>query len=181
MPLDAKYQATLTDIMQWSGISPVPDIVLNKHKQDEIDKHPPSWGFRHYATIRTIAAFSPMFVSWGLIFYPVDIVSRFAPLVYLLAFAVILLTGFSRPKGPARWIESFRRGEDIIVDASIPLAIRNVTAEVMSLAPGSLFLVGELRQYRVILDPYLMVIHNDEIVCLGVWDGGTIIHIAQKA
>lgn len=182
MPLDAQYKPTLTDIVQWSGISPVPDVILNQHKQAEIDKHPPSWGFRYLTPLRNFASIAPAFASVGLILMqPSHFVNAATPILCLVSLVIILYTAFARLKGPARWIETYQGVAQVFDNATIPLPIRMLAVDAAVLVPGSWFIVGELIQKKVVLDPYLMMVVGDEQICLGVWDGAKIIHIAQKA
>ena len=41
--------------------------------------------------------------------------------------------------------------------------------------PGSALILGELVQERAVLDPYLLLVRGGERVCLGIWDGNTIV------
>lgn len=182
MPLDAQYQPSLADIMQWSGFNPVPNVVLQKHQQTEIDKHPASWGFKHITLLRWSTAIIPVCVLfWIFVMPPIRIVSILTPIMSVLLFVVLALSDHIHFKGPAQWIERYTRRDTVLCDTSIPLPIRTIAAEMMSRLPNSVFLVGKLMQENIVLDPYLLIANDSEYVCVGVWDGATIIHIAQKA
>jgi hypothetical protein len=46
--------------------------------------------------------------------------------------------------------------------------------------PGSELILGELVQQEVVLDPYLIVVCNNEIACLGIWDDAGVIACAGR-
>jgi hypothetical protein len=45
-------------------------------------------------------------------------------------------------------------------------------------APHATLLLGELVREEVVLDPYLLMECDGEWVCLGIWDGMTIVAAA---
>ena len=76
-------------------------------------------------------------------------------------------------KGPALW-----REREITDLDGVPAVIRRSAQQLRQRLPGVGFVVGELYQARVRLDPYLVAEYGAARMVLGIWDGEKVIACA---
>lgn len=178
MPFDgASFRYTAKDVLDEalfaSGRTAIDPSFLSRHKAAEIGRHPPDWAYRHQQALA---------------------LTQVAVLLASMALCVILLAAHQMPwglvgglavfaagssmlfvpvKGPARWRE--RPVQDL---RDVPAPIRQAAEELQRRVPLVGFVVGELYQERVRLDPYLVADYGSARVVLGIWDGDRIIACA---
>jgi hypothetical protein len=178
MPFDGvsfKYspQDVLEEALSASGLEAIEPCCLYRHQAEQVRRHPPGWAWRHQQMVALAQAvvllasvglavilLSTHEVPWGL----VGGLAMFAAGSWLLFIPV---------KGPARWRE--RRIEDL---RDVPAPIRNAAEELRRRVPRVGFVVGELYQERVRLDPYLVAEYGSARAVLGIWDDDQIIACA---
>jgi hypothetical protein len=153
-----------------SGLRPIDPGFLNRHKAEQIRRHPASWAYRHQHAV-ALAQVAVLLASVGA--FVVLLSAHQAPWGFV---AGLMMFGFGSSalffpvKGPARWRE--RRVEDL---AEVPAAIRERAKRLQRHLPGIDFVVGELYQERIRLDPYLVAEYGATRVVLGIWDGDNVI------
>ncbi len=163
----------LQSVMFASGLKPIDPAFLARHKSDQIRRNPPGWAYRHQqavalAQVAVLLASVSLFVillslhqvPWGF----VGGVTMFALGSSVLFFPV---------KGPAQWRE--RELDDF---SALPPAIRESAERLQDRLPSVGFVVGELFQEKVKLDPYLIAEYGNARVVLGIWDGDKVIACA---
>lgn len=200
MPFDGLVQAHTVDLNRRSidvlltslRIRPVPLEVLEQHKAEQVDKHPASLFFRRPAVHRAavlvasvgsiVSAF--VFMSYNLIPSAASVTALTILMVCLMATAELVV--FARIKRPAVWRETPASFDQVQARASVPLPILSVVDRIDEASGGVRFAVGTLYQEHVALDPYLIAETYDaetkttSRVCLGIWDGDEVIHLAQQ-
>jgi len=182
MPFDA-IAPSLATRLHYIGIEPVAPELLHTHKLREACQHPGSWWYhhRHLADGVISALFSCGAVSFifggvlamtfgGLVWSSLALGGL--SLLLLLLFSGVLL-GRLVLLGPATWIEG-----DVIWE-EVPPTISAMAQHVLHKVPGCTVVIGRLTQDVQVLDPYLVIRRDGEEVCLGVWDGDTIMYQAS--
>lgn len=200
MPLDFTVRQTLTDELLYHGINPVPDLLLERHKQAEIDKHPADWGYRHHTVLTAsiaATAIGSLVVFLGAVMQLIGttIPSR-AHLIVLFVSGAIILTmtigmtiverkqrrggTIGRFMGPAIWHETeVSYAAENMYKYVIPHDLLTLARHAEAQIAGSTLVIGLLIQDTKLLDPYILLRTPLGEACLGIWDGGKIIHIAE--
>ncbi len=178
MPFDGanlvlSAQEILDSALSAGGLEPIEPRFLARHMAEQIRLHPAGWGYRHQRAVELgqvavlmagVVAFVALFaadrVSWG-------------SAAALAAFGAGLLPLLAPVKGPPRWRE--RIFDDL---REVPPAIREPALRLQRRLPEVSFVVGELYQDRIRLDPYLLAEYGDARVILGIWDGDRLIAYA---
>lgn len=178
MPFDgASFALRAPDLFEAalaaSGLKPIDQHVLTRHKAEQIRRHPPSWAFRHLQTVEFcqvaalvvgvvafVALFSADRIGWG-------------SAAGLTAFAVGIVPMLFPIRAPAQWRE--RSIDDL---DEVPPAIRDAARMLRDQAPETRFIVGELFQERIRLDPYLIAEYGSSRAVIGIWDGDAVIACA---
>lgn len=206
MPFDGLIIAfdkrDLTSLLADLGIEPVSVAVLERHKADEIAKHPPSRMWRHPGLFQitglllTLASMMASFTMWT------EYARGAAPmaghwlagLIPVTAVSICLMLRFNLGaslKTPARWVEADCYPINFVVEThflypfAVPKAVKDIAFRIATEDRDVKFVVGTLYQKTIALDPYLLVEKIDPVTgrqtraCLGVWDGDKIIHIAK--
>lgn len=177
------------------GIEAVPDAVLQKHKAQEIARHPASLFHRRpdLHVLFTLLSFigTVMLLFVGTSPYVVNRTGLGVTCcLSIICFAMMIkLTLFTTLVSPASWIEgyptkNYRRMDGKLKSefASVPAPIMALVEQIRTVAPDAEFTIGTLFQKRVALDPYILVSNGTTSwsACLGIWDGRKIIQIAQQ-
>jgi hypothetical protein len=175
MPFDsANFVLSPEEVLQaalsTSGLKPVEPRVLALHMSAEVRRHPPGLAYRHQRVVELVQVavlvtgvvlfvglFSADHVGWGAV-------------AALAAFGSGILPMLVPTKGPARWRE--RVVEDL---HDVPAPIRDPALRLRRQIPEVNFVVGELYQDRIRLDPYLLVEYGDARAIVGIWDGDRVI------
>jgi len=178
MPFDGatfvlSEQDVLESAMSASGLEPVDPCFLYRHKAEQIRLHPPGWAYRHQQAV-ALAQVAVLLASVGL--FVVLLSAHLIPSGVGAGLAMFGLGSsalFLPVKGPARWRE---RATDDPREA--PPAIREAALRLQRRLPEIRFVVGELFQDRIRLDPYLVAKYGNARVVLGIWDGHEVIACA---
>jgi hypothetical protein len=178
MPFDGatfvlSEQDVLESAMSASGLEPVDPCFLYRHKAEQIRLHPPGWAYRHQQAV-ALAQVAVLLASVGL--FVVLLSAHLIPSGVGAGLAMFGLGSsalFLPVKGPARWRE---RATDDPREA--PPAIREAALRLQRRLPEIGFVVGELFQDRIRLDPYLVAKYGNARVVLGIWDGHEVIACA---
>jgi hypothetical protein len=144
--------------------------LLERHKAAELQRHAPSWAYRHRTALRL--AFGLAMVA-GLLGFVALAAHGFVLASGCAAVAVLgllVLAQAKRMRGPAHWEE--RPALDLAeVHPRIAESARRLRVEL----PEVEFRLGELFQDRILLDPYLVAVRGEERLLLGIWDGTTLL------
>jgi hypothetical protein len=170
MPFDGLVKADAVDLNRRSidgvlaslGIQPVPHAVLERHKAEQVKRHPASFFHRHPSmhrlsilagSIGSIAS-AFMFMSYNFVTSPGSIASLTALLTCLAATAELAL--FARIKRPAVWIETLASFDTGQARATVPASILNLVDQIGNASGEVRFAVGTLYQEHVVIDPYII-------------------------
>ena len=178
MPFDgANFALCDQDILESavcrSGHDPIDPGVLAWHKAEQIRRNPASWAYRHQQAV-ALAQVAVLLVSVGS--FVVLLSAHQLPWGFVAGLAVFGFGSsalFLPVKGPALWRE--RETENL---REVPAAIRQSAEQLQRRLPGVDFVVGELYQEQIRLDPYLLAEYGDARVVLGIWDGDQVIACA---
>lgn len=106
------------------------------------------------------------------------VLPSFLTLLWLGVMTMLVVFGVFQAHGGSRWEERLVTGhwlEQIGVPRPIAATARVLHREL----PGSTLVLGELLREEVVLDPYLLLEHDGQMICLGIWDGTRIIAAAE--
>jgi hypothetical protein len=185
MPFDALVatRSPLSEALERLGITPVSNALLAAHKQVQQEKYGPSFWYRHpgFLMVALMAAVTGMAVTSALS----QGLARLAPslpcyvsFAWLCLIALPIVTGLFRQRAGSHWEE--RRVPVTGLDGlGVPAPIAALARQVRTELPSATLIYGELVQEHVVLDPYLLVAHGTERVCLGIWEGKKVIAVAQ--
>lgn len=186
MPFDALVAPvrprSLVDVLEQQGIVTVPWAVLESHKQAQLEKFPPGFWYHHQTLLPVglLGSVGCMAASGGLahgMMAPGSMAPSFITLLWLGVVTMLIVLGVFRAHGGSRWEErnvTTHWLEQIGVPATIAATARLLHREL----PGSALILGELLREEVVLDPYLLLEHEGQLICLGIWDGGRVIAAA---
>jgi len=175
MPFDGQNAAltlpdTLAAALIESGIDEVEPHVLDKHKPEELSRHPASWFYRHRVALQ-IARLVLMLSVFAAVLALASVEQPVLGLGLAVGLLGAVVAQSTIPvRGPAIWRE--RDVKDL--DAIHP-AIRQYARRLRERLPGVSFRMGELTQDCVMLDPYLIAEYRNERAILGIWDGDRLI------
>jgi len=169
MPFDS-MSLDLATRVRLAGVPVVPMDKLEAHKAEQLRLHPPGWLYLHREGVRftlcaTIAAgWAAVLIGW-VYAEPAGSMVGWGWVVAPLFVSLSL-----RSRGPAQWREKIGLG-------NLPATIgARASAVAREIGVGRVtFVRGELIQNKVLLDPYLLAMTPDGCVCIGIWDGDTII------
>lgn len=178
MPFDgATFTLSEQDVLELamsdSGLEAIDPCFLHRHKAEQIRRHPPGWAYRHQQAVALMQV-AVLLASVGL--FVVLLSAHLIPWGVGAGLAMFGLGSsalFMPTKGPARWRE--RVIEDL---REMPPAIRESAEQLQRRLPNVEFVVGELFQERIRLDPYLVAEYGNARVVLGIWDGEEVIACA---
>ena len=191
MPLDMN-QTRLADLASWSGITPIPNEVLEQHKIAEVAKRPGSWWYHHpvlancaiqfgmlVALIGGVTGFSATLISMAEDHLAGSMGGATVTCACLLLGWGITRRGLLSREGmeiygPAEWEEQSLDH----VPFFVPQSIKEMAISVMRNGNDLTVVYGKLVQNHITVDPYLAIRRGDEQIVLGIWDGYRIIHHA---
>jgi hypothetical protein len=175
MPFDGvnlalSAQEVLQSAMSACRLEPIDPCLLDRHKAEQIRRNPASWPYRHQLAT-ALAQAAVLLASVGLfvgLLSAHQVIWGFAAGLAMFGLgSAMLAVPF---KGPAQWRE--RVADDL---NELPSAIRECAEQLQQRLPGVGFVVGELFQERVRLDPYLVAEYGNARAVLGIWDGDKVI------
>lgn len=185
MPFDALLapvrQKSLREILVDQGIRPVPLECLAAHKQAQVERFGPSFWYRHQARlpVALLASVAGMAASGGL----AQRVGHDSPwpsaliLGCMFVIAVLIGAGTFLVRAGSHWEECWVP-VGWLEDLSVPEPIADVARTTYRETPGSALIIGRLIQDKVVLDPYLLLERDGELVCLGIWEDDHIVACA---
>ncbi len=182
MPFDALVAPArlklLSEILDEQRIRPVPLDALEAHKRAQVERFAPSFWYRHQALLPTalLGSVGAMAASGGLA-QQINHGAAWPNLLTLAWMGVIALligAGVFRVRAGSHWEERWVP-VGWLADVGVPEPIAAVARSVYREAPGSALILGELFQEEVVLDPYLLLERDGELVCLGIWEDGRIV------
>ena len=187
MPFDALIAPpppkTLAQALDDHGIVPVGWNTLGAHKQAQLAAFQPSFWQRHEAwlPIALVGSIGCMAASGGLthrIEAGISLLSWTPTLIWLGCFALLIVFGVFRVRAGASRQERVVQVEDLAA-LGVPEGIAGAARALHRAVDGAELILGELIQEEVVLDPYLMLVCNDQMVCLGIWDEARVIASAR--
>lgn len=185
MPFDALVapvrQKPLREILADQGIEPVSLEALAAHKQAQVERFAPSFWYRHQALLPTalLGSVAGMAASGGL----AQQIGQGSPwpsvltLGWMCVIAMLIGAGVFRVRAGSHWEERWVP-VGWLDDLGVPEEIAEVARIAYRETPGSALIMGELIQEEVVLDPYLLLERDGELVCLGIWDDGQVVACA---
>ncbi|HET7880260.1 MAG TPA: hypothetical protein VFL55_05190 [Acetobacteraceae bacterium] len=184
MPFDALVaaprQSTIADLLEDHRLMPVPWKQLAEHKAAQQQKFGPSFWHRHQAAVSillvvtsplagAIAAASGGFSAHS------GVLAITGSFVWMCMVALITGTGIIRLRAGAHWEE-----REVLSYADVPEPIARVARLLKSEAPRARLILGELKREYTVLDPYLLIEHAGECVCLGIWENDEVIACTER-
>ena len=153
-----------------AGLKRLDSALLERHKAAELERHPPSWGYRHRAALQpafglTVVACSLCFILLEAHGLPIAAGTLGACLLTMVTLAMLKTL-----RGPAHWEE--RSAPDL---TTVHPQIADTARRLLAQRPDVEFRLGELFRDRVMLDPYLVAVAGNERLLLGIWNGPAVI------
>jgi hypothetical protein len=88
--------------------------------------------------------------------------------------AMLTGTGLVKLRAGASWQER-RVTADELDELRLPSQIATVARSIQRMVPDTTITLGELKRHEAVLDPYLVLEHQDWRICLGIWEGAKVI------
>jgi hypothetical protein len=175
---------TLAQALDDRCVVPIDPAILAAHKQAQVARYQPSFWQRHEAwlPIALVGSVGCMAASGGLtrgIAADASLLASAPSLIWMSSFALLIVFGVFRVRAGAYWQERVVAVEDL-GRVGVP---RDVAATARLLhrdLPGCGLVLGELVQQDVVIDPYLIVMCNGEMACLGIWDDAGVIALGSQ-
>ena len=186
MPFDALLAPTeprtLAQALDDRCIVPIAPASLAAHKQAQLARYQPSFWQRHEAwlPIALVGSVGCMAASGGLtrgFAADASLLASAPSLIWMSSFALLIVFGVFRVRVGAYWQERTVAVEDL-GRVGVPRDVATTARLLHRGLPGSDMILGELVQQEVVVDPYLVVMCNDEMACLGIWDDDGVIACA---
>jgi hypothetical protein len=185
MPFDALVAPvrpkSLADTLSDHGITIVPWAFLDAHKQAQLAKFAPSFWHQHQTLLPVglLGSVACMAASGGMAngMMPGSAFPSMLTLMWLAVMTLLIVFGVFGAHGGSRWEERWVAGQ-WLEDLGVPVAIATTARALHRELPGSALILGELLQQETVLDPYLLLEHDGQSICLGIWDGQRIIAAA---
>jgi hypothetical protein len=187
MPLDA-LSGTLTAnplavLLERRGIEPVNWNTLDAHKQTQCRRFGPTFWYRHrqllgLALIGSIGLMAFTAGAANALMPPPSPIPLWISMAWMCVVAALTVSGVVRVRAGSHWEERWLP-VDLLESSGVPEPIAAMARAMHCELPGSTFILGELVQEAPVLDPYLLLVWNEERVCLGIWDDTGIIASAR--
>ena len=183
MPFDALVavtrQKTLSDALDDYGVKPVPWSTLAAHKLEQQRRYGPSFWYRHQAAVSIMLvvaspAAGAVAAAVGGFSAHSGVLAITGSFVWMCLVALITGTGLVRLRAGSHWEE-----REVLSYADVPEPIARVARVLRSDVPDARMVLGELKREEAVLDPYLLLEHDGECVCLGVWENDEVIACAE--
>jgi len=187
MPFDALVAVTrqraLTEAFEDHGLQPVPLEALAEHKAAQQRRFGPSFWYRHQTTLSiALVVASPVAgaiagASGGLNAHS-GVLAITGAFVWMCMVALITGTGLIRLRAGSHWVEREITTAFLVAD-DVPEPIARIARLLHSEVPRARLVLGELVREETVLDPYLVIEHDGERMCLGIWENVQIVAIAE--
>jgi hypothetical protein len=187
MPFDALVAFTrpkpLLDVLADLGVTPVSQDLLETHKRAQLERFAPSFWYRHQPLLPAalLGSVGCMAATGGLSQRMIgggSPLSGWLTLAWMCVIGLLIGAGVFRVRAGSHWEERWVP-VDWLADLGVPEPIALLARDLCRLVPGSVLILGELKQEYVVLDPYLLLDCDGTQVCLGVWDDGGIVACAE--
>jgi hypothetical protein len=153
-----------------SGLTAIDPAALERHKAEQIERHPPGWMYQHGKAVVLAQGLLLLIAAGSFCALSSSGQSACGVTIGLVTLGLMLLPMFLAVRGPAQWRERAADGLDEVHPAVRERALR-LTRQLDDVG----FALGELVQDRVTLDPYLVADYRGARAVLGIWDGETLI------
>src|SRR5215472_10434729 len=185
MPFDALVavtrQRTLSDALDDHRLDPISWDTLAAHKVEQQRRFGPSFWYRHQAAVSillvvaspvagAVAGMSSGFTAHS------GVLAITGSFVWMCMVALVTGTGLIRLRAGSHWEE-----REVLTYADVPEPIARVARLLKAEAPRARLILGELKREETVLDPYLLIEHAGECVCLGVWENDEVIACGKNA
>jgi hypothetical protein len=185
MPFDALIAPPrprlLGDVLREQGLKPVSPQALATHKRAQLEAFRPSFWHQHqmWLPVGLLGSVGCMAASGGFAHQvmPGSVLPSWLTLGWMCVIALLVVFGVFRGHAGSHWEERWVAGA-WLRSLGVPEPIAAIALSLHREAPGSALILGELVQEEVVLDPYLLLALDGEMVCLGIWDGGRIVACA---
>ena len=185
MPFDALLapvrHRSLAELLDEHGTTPVPLELLDAHKRAQLARFAPSFWHQHqtWLPIGLVGSVGCMAASGGLANHlvPGSLLPSWLSLGWLSVIGLLILFGVFRVTAGASWQERAIAPE-LLGQVGVPSEIARLARILCRNVPDATLIVGELVQEQVVLDPYLLLECHGQRICLGIWDGPTILAAA---
>jgi len=186
MPFDALLAPArprlLAELLDERGVAAVPWQALAAHRQTQLQRFAPSFWHQHqtWLPVGLIGSVFCMATSGGIAngMLPGSLLPSWLSLIWLGVMTLLIVFGVFRVSAGARW-EERAVAAGMLADLGVPEPIARLARELQRESPDAALILGELVQETVVLDPYLLIEHGAERLCLGIWDGRRIIASAN--
>ena len=88
--------------------------------------------------------------------------------------ALVTGTGMVRLRAGSHWEE-----REVPAYDDVPEPIARAARELRDDVPHARVILGELKREEKVLDPYLLIEHDGERLCLGIWESDRVIASAE--
>jgi hypothetical protein len=186
MPFDALVAPArpkpLAETLQDRGLSPVSWLTLAEHKRVQLERFRPGFWQQHqtWLPVGLLVSVGSMAASGGFAnrMMPASALPSWLTLAWMCVIALLVVFGVFRGRAGSHWEERWV-APGWLSGLGVPEPIATLALQLHREAPGSVLVLGELLQDEVVLDPYLLLVHDGEMICLGIWDEGRIIACAE--
>lgn len=185
MPFDALLipvgPRPLTAVLEQHGVQPVSFELLAAHKRAQLERFAPSFWHQHqtWLPVGLVGSVGCMAASGGLAnsLLPGSLLPSWLSLGWLSVIGMLVLFGVFRVTAGASWQERAVAPE-LLGQVGVPADIARLARIVCRNVPDATLILGELVQEQVVLDPYLLLECSGQRICLGIWDGDTVLAAA---
>jgi hypothetical protein len=187
MPFDALIAPTrprlLAGVLREQGLRPVSWQALAEHKRAQLETFRPSFWHQHqtWLPVGLIGSVGCMAASGGFAnrIMPASMLPSWLALGWMCVIALLVVFGVFRGHAGSQWQERCVAG-GWLRGLGVPEPIAAIALSLHRETPGSTLILGELVQEEAVLDPYLLLENDGELVCLGIWDNGRVIACAEE-
>ena len=186
MPLDAPTQTIAHDklaiLLEQLDVRPVDEATLRAHKQTQLKRFGPTFWYTHQpllgiALIGSVGCMAATAGAANALLQPPS-VAMWISMAWLCLMAALIVSGVFSARAGSHWEERCLP-VDGLEAAGVPEPLAATARLLHREAPGSTVVLGELIRESVVLDPYLLLVSDQQQVCLGVWDDEGIIAQAK--
>jgi hypothetical protein len=187
MPLDALSgtagaESLAISLEQWD-IKPVDWNTLAAHKQAQLEKFGPSFWYQHqrllgFTLIGSIGSLALTAGAANSLMQPSSPVPLWISMAWMCLVAALIVSGVLRVHAGSHWEERWLPIDRLEI-SGVPEPIAAMARSMHRKVPGSSVILGTLVRESVVLDPYLLLVRDEERVCLGLWDDTAIIASAS--
>jgi len=186
MPFDALVaaprQSTLDDALDDYRLTPVALEALATHKAEQQRRYGPSFWYRHQTTLSImLVVASPLAgavagVTGGFNAHS-GVLAITGSFVWMCLVALITGTGLIRLRAGSHW-EEREVSLDLLSREKVPEPVARAAHLLQDRVPTGRLMLGELKREETVLDPYLLLEHDGDCICLGIWENERLIACA---